>query len=444
MDVLGPLKKTSRGNIVVLVVADLFTKWIEAYPLPNQEAETVARTLVGEFMSRYGVPRILHSDQGRNFESKLTAEICKLLGIEKTRTCPYRPQANGFVERANRTILDMLAKMIRPDQDDWDLMLPLAMMAYRSSVQETIQETPNMMMLGREVTLPIDLMMGTKPPEGDELKIDYAQKLREDIQIAHDAARENQKSASRKMQKDYLVGTRGRSLTRGDFVWLFDSTKKKGLSPKLQSRWTGPWIVTKKLAEVVYRIQLKENGKFKVVHFDRLKCYTGPTRENWLKEDEPQEEAIIVDTENETILPAEVFEAEETEKQLDENEELLEDNRELTSDDPGSEEKGEIGLENQQEDMGHEEIVKGVTIRRRKRNTDGSEREKQKEAESNTKVANPEMRSEFGESVVDDTRTVETSVSGDDRKEKTRKGQGDQEIRRNPRRQRRLPRKYLV
>eukprot|EP00731_Ephydatia_muelleri_P009135 Em0004g1473a len=68
MDIMGPLPETSRGNKYILVIADYFTKWSEAYPIPNMEAITVAKCLVNEFICRFGVPEQLHSDQGRNFE----------------------------------------------------------------------------------------------------------------------------------------------------------------------------------------------------------------------------------------------------------------------------------------------------------------------------------------------------------------------------------------
>ena len=69
VDVLGPLPRTSRRNRYVLVAIDYFTKWMEAYPLPDQEATTVAEALVQGMFSRFGTPSELHSDQGRNFES---------------------------------------------------------------------------------------------------------------------------------------------------------------------------------------------------------------------------------------------------------------------------------------------------------------------------------------------------------------------------------------
>ena len=87
----------------MLVVVDQFT-WVECYALADQTAERVARALVSEFIGRFGCPLELHSDQGRNFESRMFKEVCDLLKIVKTRTTPYRPSANGQVERMNRTI----------------------------------------------------------------------------------------------------------------------------------------------------------------------------------------------------------------------------------------------------------------------------------------------------------------------------------------------------
>ena len=88
VDLLGPLPETQDGNNYILVVADYFTRWTEAFPVPNQEASTVARVLTNEVFFRFSPPEQLHSDQGKQFESELLAEVCKLLGIAKTRTIP--------------------------------------------------------------------------------------------------------------------------------------------------------------------------------------------------------------------------------------------------------------------------------------------------------------------------------------------------------------------
>ena len=109
MDILGPLPATSRGKKYILVVGDYFSKWKEAYPMPNMEATTIATFLVNEFICRFGVPEYLHTDQGRNFEASLMKEMCRLLGIKKTHTTPYHPQSDGLIERFNRTLLSMLS-----------------------------------------------------------------------------------------------------------------------------------------------------------------------------------------------------------------------------------------------------------------------------------------------------------------------------------------------
>ena len=92
MDILGPFPETHRGNKVILVVADYFTKWVEAFALPNQEAETIATVLIEEFISRFGVPVELHTDLGVSFECRLFREVCTLLGIRKTRCSVANPK----------------------------------------------------------------------------------------------------------------------------------------------------------------------------------------------------------------------------------------------------------------------------------------------------------------------------------------------------------------
>ena len=86
VDLVGPLPQSLIGNSYIMAVGDYFTKWMEALPVPNQEAVTVAEKLVDEVFLRYSIPEQLHSDQGAQFESQLMGEVCKLLHINKTRT----------------------------------------------------------------------------------------------------------------------------------------------------------------------------------------------------------------------------------------------------------------------------------------------------------------------------------------------------------------------
>ena len=158
VDLLGPLPESKNGNSYVLVVGDYYSKWMEALPVPNQEAPTVAEKLVDEVFLRFSPPEQLHSDQGRQFESALIAKICKLLQIWKTRTTPYHPQCDGLVERFNRTLLSMLATCAEGHPFDWEQQLRKVCMAYNISVQSSTGFTPFYLMFGRQARLPVDII----------------------------------------------------------------------------------------------------------------------------------------------------------------------------------------------------------------------------------------------------------------------------------------------
>ncbi len=96
------------GRENVLILTDIFSKYTQAIPTKDQQASTVAETLVRHWFYLFGVPSQIHSDQGKNFESKLIQELCKVYRIQKSRTTPYHPQGNGQCERFNRTLHDLL------------------------------------------------------------------------------------------------------------------------------------------------------------------------------------------------------------------------------------------------------------------------------------------------------------------------------------------------
>ena len=108
IDFLGPLPP-SAGNQYMLLIGDHFTKRHEAIALPDQSALTTAKALMDHWITRFGCPESLHSDQGRNFEAKLFTSLTKLLRLDKTRTTAFHPQSNAVIERTNRTLLNMLA-----------------------------------------------------------------------------------------------------------------------------------------------------------------------------------------------------------------------------------------------------------------------------------------------------------------------------------------------
>ncbi|XP_033114948.1 uncharacterized protein LOC117115315 [Anneissia japonica] len=270
---------TSQAIKYVLVVGDYLTRWTEAYPIPDQTADTVTKSFVEKFVLRFGVLAQLHTDQGRNFESKVLAEACRMLGIKKTRTTPYNPKSDGMVERFNRTLINMVAMMLDPvhHQRDLDERLPYATFVYRSTPQESTGESPNMLMLGTEVRTPIDLSVEVPQTMPDEP--DLATRVRSQLQKAGARARDVLKISARRQKKGYDKLSEEPNLVPGKFVWTYDQTKRKGMSPKLECRWKGPYLIIDKLTEVTFRIQLSPRGARRVVHCDQLKPYEGnPTK----------------------------------------------------------------------------------------------------------------------------------------------------------------------
>ena len=145
----------------LLAAMDYFTKWGEAYPIPNMEAATVANMLTTEMFFKFSPPEQIHSDQGQQFESKLFKEVCRILQIKKCRTSPYHPQCDGLIERYNRTLLDMLATTSKGNPNDWEKFVRQVCFAYNTSIQASTGYMPYYLIYGHEVRLPIDLQFGT-------------------------------------------------------------------------------------------------------------------------------------------------------------------------------------------------------------------------------------------------------------------------------------------
>ncbi|GBM62391.1 Transposon Ty3-I Gag-Pol polyprotein [Araneus ventricosus] len=272
LDILGPFPVTTKGNRYVLVLMDYFTKWPEAIPIPDQEASTVAEELVRSWISCYGVPMILHSDQGTNFNSALFTKLCELLGILKTRTTALHPESDGMVERFNRTILNHLSLFVSRNQTDWDTHLPLFLLAYRSAEHEVTGLTPAEMLFGRTLRLPCDILFG-RPSETPSSPNEYMKNLEARLESVHAFARERIKLASERMKTRYDSRATHHHFKEGDLVWMYNPKRRRGLSPKLQQNWEGPYTVVKKLNDVVYRVQRSPNAKPKVIHINRLAPY---------------------------------------------------------------------------------------------------------------------------------------------------------------------------
>ena len=276
VDVMGPMPLTKDGNRYILVIGDYFTRWMEAYSLPTQHAEVVAQKLVHEFISRFGTPLEIHSDQGRNFESVLFKEVLKLLQIKKTRTTAYRPKSNGLIERFNATLGRMIKKFVDHNKNNWDKHLDLLLAAYRSAVHPATGYSPNMLMFGREVNIPSDILYPFPRPEEPENIHEYVHDLRDKMEECYHIVRKNLKSAAERQKQDYDSRMVEYSYKKGDVVY-----KREGFGKKLDTKYKGPYIILKCLSPSVYEILGKKEKL--VIHHDRLKKYETDRLPAWVK-----------------------------------------------------------------------------------------------------------------------------------------------------------------
>ena len=131
------LTRTDSGNRYAVVFSDYLTRWVEAFPLRDMKAESIAKVLVNEIITRHSAPKELLSDQGQNFLSKIVKAVCDYFKINKINTTPFNPKCDGLVEGFHKCLCRMLASYCNANQSNWDLYLPLVLFAYRTSEQST-------------------------------------------------------------------------------------------------------------------------------------------------------------------------------------------------------------------------------------------------------------------------------------------------------------------
>ena len=192
IDLLGPLPRTTKGNTHVVVMVDRFTRWPELAAVSDITAETVADVFVQKVILRHGCPVQVLSDRGAQFTSRLFKRMAKLLGVKSLMTTAYHPQTNGQVERFNRLIATALTAFVNETQTDWDDFLEFIAFAYRTSVCESIGDTPFHLVCGRDARLPTTVLDEHAPGKSPVVPKDYGEELVQKLQ-------EQQRTVRRKL-----------------------------------------------------------------------------------------------------------------------------------------------------------------------------------------------------------------------------------------------------
>lgn len=248
IDLIGPLP-VSEGHKYCLTIVDRFSRWSEAFPLTNIEAKTVARRLFSGWISRYGVPLRITSDQGRQFMSDLFRQLTEFFGISHLRTTAYHPQANGMVERLHRQLKSAIECH---ETEDWTDVLPVVLMGMRAAFKEDIETTAAELVFGEPIRLPGEFLSASStnytPGELVNRLQSHFRSLRP-------------KPAARHGAVHTFVH---RDLNASSHVFIRKDTPRAAL----QQPFEGPFLVIKRSAK---HFTIRVRGRDTAVSIDRIK-----------------------------------------------------------------------------------------------------------------------------------------------------------------------------
>ncbi len=270
MDFLS-LEPDSHNTKDILVITDHFTRYAVAIPTRDQKASTVTKCLWEQFLSHYGFPERLHSDQGRDFESRTIKELCALAGIRKVRTSPYHPRGNP-VEQFNRTLLSMLGTLQEKEKTKWrDHVKPLTH-AYNCTRNNATGFSPYELMFGRQPRLPIDIAFGLPVKDSSSIShSQYVKNLKSQLRESYQLATKNAKKVADKNKQRFDVRVRESTLEAGDRVLVRNLRLRQ--KHKLADRWESKvYIVQKRAGDLPVYVVCPEgqDGPTRTLHRDLL------------------------------------------------------------------------------------------------------------------------------------------------------------------------------
>ena len=154
------MPKSHKDNLFICTMQDGFSKFVSAAMIPCKEAPVVANAVLEGWITKFGCPDQIHTDQGTEFKNKLWKDLMDRLQIEKTETPPYNPQSN-LVERFHRVMNAIMRCYMDRGDRNWESYIPMCCFAYNTKINSTTGVTPFEAFLGRPAKLPIDLVIPT-------------------------------------------------------------------------------------------------------------------------------------------------------------------------------------------------------------------------------------------------------------------------------------------
>uniref|UniRef100_A0A2N9IJ88 Uncharacterized protein n=1 Tax=Fagus sylvatica TaxID=28930 RepID=A0A2N9IJ88_FAGSY len=239
--------KCQRRQLKFLVVViDYFTKWVEAEPLATITEKNVQNFVWKAVICRFGIPRVLMSDNGKQFDNPRFRQFSQELGIHNHYSSPGHPQANGQVEVTNRSLLKLIKTRLEGAKGLWPEELPSILWAYRTTVRIPTGETPFRMTFGSEAVVPVEIGLTTlRTSAYDEQQNEEQLRFNLDlIDEVRETAEARMKRYQEKMARHYNSKVKPRQLSIGDLVLRKVTLATKNPSEgKLGPNWEGPYKV---------------------------------------------------------------------------------------------------------------------------------------------------------------------------------------------------------
>lgn len=276
IDLYGPLPLSASGKRWVVTAVDHLTRYAETAALPSGSAEEIATFFLEAIFLRHGAPRVLLSDRGKAFLSKLLEDVLRTCNTIHKTTTSYHPQTNGLTERFHRTLSDMISMYINADHTNWDTILPFVTFAYNTAAQRTTGYSPFFLVYGRQPTSLLDVSFFDAPVKSSA---SVSEQLISRLAACRHRARLNTEASQQDRKTRYDAFHRVVQFSPGDEVLLWTPTRVPGLCEKFQSRFIGPYTVVEQTSPVNYRVTpvvTPSDGRYRgteIVHVSRLKPF---------------------------------------------------------------------------------------------------------------------------------------------------------------------------